>query len=37
MLGFAFEAHEPPELVERFRDLAERFGRAAGVTAPAPP
>jgi predicted DNA-binding transcriptional regulator YafY len=36
MLGFAFEAHEPPELVERFRDLAQRFARAAGVTAPAP-
>jgi len=29
MLGFAFEVHEPPELVERFGLLAERFERAA--------
>ena len=38
MLGFEFEVHEPPELVERFREIAERFGRAtpspAGGTAP---
>jgi predicted DNA-binding transcriptional regulator YafY len=31
MLGFEFEVHEPPELVERFRFLADRFGRAAGA------
>jgi predicted DNA-binding transcriptional regulator YafY len=30
MLGFAFEVHEPPELVERVGQLADRFGRAAG-------
>jgi predicted DNA-binding transcriptional regulator YafY len=30
MLGFDFEVHEPPELVERFAALAVRFGRAAG-------
>ena len=29
MLGFDFEVHEPPELVERFAELAARFGRAA--------
>ena len=29
-LGCEFEVHEPPELVERFALLAERFGRAAG-------
>jgi hypothetical protein len=28
MLGVEFEVHEPPELVERFEQLAERFGRA---------
>jgi predicted DNA-binding transcriptional regulator YafY len=28
MLGIDFEVHEPPELVERFRALAGRFGRA---------
>jgi predicted DNA-binding transcriptional regulator YafY len=31
MIGVEFEVHEPPELVERFRALAERFGRAAGA------
>jgi predicted DNA-binding transcriptional regulator YafY len=30
MLGIAFEVHEPPELVEAFRALAERCARAAG-------
>jgi predicted DNA-binding transcriptional regulator YafY len=29
MLGIAFEVHEPPELVEAFRALAERCARAA--------
>ncbi|MEA2218701.1 MAG: hypothetical protein QOJ35_1327 [Solirubrobacteraceae bacterium] len=29
MLGVGFEIHEPPELVQRARDLAERFARAA--------
>ena len=28
MLGADFEVHEPPELVERFEQLAGRFGRA---------
>jgi len=28
MLGVDLEVHEPPELVERFRELAGRFGRA---------
>ena len=28
MLGFDFEVHEPPELIERFRELAKRFARA---------
>ena len=30
MLGVEFEVHEPPELVECFGQLADRFGRAAG-------
>ena len=30
MLGFDFEVHEPPELVARFEQLAERFERASG-------
>jgi predicted DNA-binding transcriptional regulator YafY len=30
MLGIEFEVHEPPELVQAFRDLADRCGRAAG-------
>ncbi|MGH2917131.1 MAG: helix-turn-helix transcriptional regulator, partial [Solirubrobacteraceae bacterium] len=30
MLGVEFEVHEPPELVERFEALAERFARAGG-------
>jgi predicted DNA-binding transcriptional regulator YafY len=34
MLGIAFEVHEPPELVEWFRTLAERFARAAGGGTP---
>ncbi|HVF77118.1 MAG TPA: YafY family protein [Solirubrobacteraceae bacterium] len=29
MLGFEFEVHEPPELVERCGQLADRFGQAA--------
>jgi predicted DNA-binding transcriptional regulator YafY len=31
MVGVDFEIHEPPELVERVRELAARFGRAAGA------
>ncbi len=31
MLGVDFEVHEPPELAERCAQLAQRFGRAAGV------
>ena len=31
MLGVDFEVHEPPELVERIRELAARFERAASV------
>ena len=31
MLGVDFEVHEPPELVDRFRTLAERYRQAAGV------
>lgn len=27
MLGVDLEVHEPPELIERFRELAGRFGR----------
>jgi len=34
MLGFDFEVHEPPELVERFGQLAARFGQAAGGGSP---
>ena len=30
MLGVPFEVHEPPELAERFRALADRFSAAAG-------
>ena len=30
ILGVDFEVHEPPELVERVRELAARFERAAG-------
>ncbi|MBA3839847.1 MAG: hypothetical protein H0X55_06060 [Thermoleophilaceae bacterium] len=30
MLGVDLEVHEPPELVERFRELAGRFGRGDG-------
>ena len=30
MLGYEFEVHEPPELAERFEQLAKRFARAAG-------
>jgi predicted DNA-binding transcriptional regulator YafY len=30
LIGFDFEVQEPPELIERVRALAERFGRAAG-------
>lgn len=36
MLGADFEVHEPPELVEHFEQLAERFGRAA-LSAPQAP
>jgi len=32
LVGFDFEVQEPPELIERVRCLAERFGRAAAVT-----
>jgi len=32
MVGVDFEVHEPPELVERVRELAARFERAAGAT-----
>jgi predicted DNA-binding transcriptional regulator YafY len=28
LLGFDFEAHEPPELIDRMRMLAARLGRA---------
>jgi predicted DNA-binding transcriptional regulator YafY len=31
MLGVDFEVHEPPELVERLRELAARFERAASA------
>lgn len=31
-IGFDFEVLEPPELVEQVRVLAERFGRAAGLS-----
>ena len=31
ILGVDFEVHEPPELVERVRELAARFGRAGGA------
>jgi len=30
MVGVDFEVHEPPELVERIRELAARFERATG-------
>ena len=30
MIGFDFEVHEPPELVDRLRALSERFAAAAG-------
>jgi predicted DNA-binding transcriptional regulator YafY len=33
LVGFDFEVLEPPELVERVRRLAERFGRAASIDA----
>ena len=28
MLGFDFEVHEPPELIERLRELSGRMARA---------
>ncbi len=31
MVGVDFEVHEPPELVERVRELAARLGRATGA------
>jgi hypothetical protein len=31
-IGFDFEILDPPELVEQVRVLAERFGRAAGLS-----
>jgi predicted DNA-binding transcriptional regulator YafY len=34
MLGYELEVHEPPELVERFAELAERFARAAAAARP---
>ena len=30
LLGFEFTVHEPPELIERFRFLRDRMGRAVG-------
>jgi predicted DNA-binding transcriptional regulator YafY len=36
MLGVEFTVHEPPELVERFRVLGARFGRAAAGARRAP-
>ena len=30
LVGVDFEVHEPPELVERIRELASRLGRATG-------
>ena len=36
MIGVAFEVHEPPELVERVRELGERFARAGGGLAATP-
>lgn len=33
LTGFDFEVREPPELIERIRELAERFSRAIGHTA----
>ena len=32
LIGFEFEVHEPPELIERVRWLAARFGRACERT-----
>jgi len=32
LVGFDFEVLEPPELIERVRRLAERFGRASAVS-----
>jgi len=32
MLGFDFEVHEPPELVEHLRAVAERLGRATAAS-----
>ena len=31
MLGAEFEVHEPPELIERLRELSGRVGRAVGA------
>jgi hypothetical protein len=31
MVGVDFEVHEPPELVERVRELAARLERATGA------
>ena len=31
MLGYEFEVHEPPELVERLREISDRIARATGV------
>jgi hypothetical protein len=30
LIGFDFEVVGPPELIDRVRSLAERFGRATG-------
>jgi predicted DNA-binding transcriptional regulator YafY len=32
LVGFDFEVREPPELIERVRWLAQRFGSAANVS-----
>ncbi|WNG15678.1 helix-turn-helix transcriptional regulator [Cystobacter fuscus] len=34
-MGFDFEVHEPPELIDHLRRMSERLGRAAGCAPPA--
>jgi predicted DNA-binding transcriptional regulator YafY len=36
LIGFDFEVHDPPELIERIRWLAERFGRAIAAREKSP-
>ena len=36
MLGYEFEVHEPPELVERLRELGARIERGTSATCAAP-